>query len=51
MATGGQFSGATIDWSYPGHLHGRALARTAVVRHAISVLLDDLDGSATVDAQ
>lgn len=48
---GGPFSGATIDWSYPGHLHGRALTRTAVVRHAISVLLDDLDGSTTVDAQ
>lgn len=48
---GGPFSGATIDWTYPGHLHGRALTRTAVVRHAFSVLLDDLDGSTTVDAQ
>ena len=46
----GPFSGATIDWSYPDHLHERALTRIAVVRHAISVLLDDLEGSTTVDA-
>jgi hypothetical protein len=45
------FSGATIEWSYPGHLHDRALSRVAVVRHAISVLLDDLEGSTTVDAE
>lgn len=48
---GGPFSGATITWSYPGQLHERALTRQAVVRHAISVLLDDLEGSTTVEAQ
>jgi len=48
---GGPFSGATIEWSYPDYLHGRALGRIAVVRHAISVLLDDLEGSTTVDDQ
>ena len=48
---GGPFSGATIEWSYPEHLHGRALTRAAVIRHAISVLLDDLEGSTTVDVQ
>jgi hypothetical protein len=48
---GGPFSGATIEWSYPEHLHQRALNRNAVIRHAISVLLDDLDGSTTIDAQ
>jgi hypothetical protein len=48
---GGPFSGATIEWSYPEHLHGRALNRVAVVRHAISVLLDDLEGGTTVDVQ
>jgi hypothetical protein len=48
---GGPFTGATIDWSYPGHLHERALTRLAVLRHAISVLLDDLQGSTTIDAQ
>jgi hypothetical protein len=47
---GGPSNGATIDWSYPEHLHERALTRSAVVRHAISVLLDDLEGSTTVDA-
>jgi hypothetical protein len=44
-------SGATVAWSYPEHLHGRALTRVAVVRHAISVLLDDLEGSTTVEVQ
>jgi len=48
---GGPFSGATVTWSYPEHLHERALTRVAVVRHAISVLLDDLEGSTTVEAQ
>jgi hypothetical protein len=48
---GSPFSGATIEWSYPHHLHNRALNRVAVVRHAISVLLDDLEGSTTIDAQ
>ena len=48
---GGPFSGATIAWSYPEHLHGRALTRVAVVRHAISVLLDELEGSATNEVQ
>jgi hypothetical protein len=48
---GGPFSGATIAWSYPERLHGRALTRVAVVRHAISVLLDDLEGSTTVEVQ
>ena len=47
----GAFSGATVAWSYPEQLHGRALTRVAVVRHAISVLLDDLEGSTTVEAQ
>jgi hypothetical protein len=47
----GGFSGATIEWSYPEHLHERALSRVAAVRHAISVLLDDLDGSTTVDVR
>ncbi len=45
------FSGATIEWSYPEPLHARALDRIAVVRHAISVLLDDLEGSTTVELQ
>ena len=45
----GPFSGATVDWSYPEHLHERALTRRAALRHAISVLLDDLEGSTTVD--
>lgn len=45
------FQGATVEWSYPEQLHGRALNRVAVVRHAISVLLDDLEGSTTVEAQ
>jgi hypothetical protein len=35
----------------PGHLRGRALTRAAVVPHAISVLLDDLDGSTTGGAK
>lgn len=48
---GGPFAGATIGWSYPEHLHERALTRIAAVRHAISVLLDDLEGSTTVDTQ
>jgi hypothetical protein len=48
-AHGGPFSGATIEWSYPEPLHNRALTRVAVIRHAISVLLDDLEGSTTVD--
>jgi|HubBroStandDraft_3_1064219.scaffolds.fasta_scaffold145018_2 hypothetical protein len=48
---GGPFSGATVTWSYPEHLHDRALTRVAVVRHAISVLLDDLEGSTTVEAR
>ena len=48
---GGPFSGATVTWSYPDHLHGRALTRNAAVRHAISVLLDDLEGSTTVEVQ
>lgn len=48
---GGPFSGATIAWSYPEHLHGRALTRVAVIRHAISVLLDDLEGSTTVEVE
>ncbi len=48
---GGPFSGATIEWSYPDQLHARALTRVAVIRHAISVLLDDLEGSTTVDLQ
>jgi hypothetical protein len=47
---GGPFNGATIDWSYPEHLHERAMTRRAALRHAISVLLDDLEGSTTVDA-
>jgi hypothetical protein len=47
---GGPFTGATVDWSYPGHLHERALTRPVAVRHAISVLLDDLEGTTTVDA-
>jgi hypothetical protein len=47
----GPFSGATIEWSYPEQLHQRALDRQAVVRHAISALLDDLDGSTSVEAQ
>jgi hypothetical protein len=42
---------AIVAWSYPEHLHGRALTRVAVVRHAISVLLDDLEGSTTVEVQ
>ncbi len=45
------FGGATIEWSYPEPLHARALDRIAVVRHAISVLLDDLEGSTTVEQQ
>jgi hypothetical protein len=48
---GGPFSGATIEWSYPENLHGRALTHTTVIRHAISVLLDDLEGITTVDIQ
>jgi hypothetical protein len=48
---GGPFCGATIDWRYPDHLHERALTRLVAVRHAISVLLDDLQGTTTVDAQ
>jgi hypothetical protein len=48
---GSPFSGATIDWNYPGQLHQRALTRVAAIRHAISVLLDDLEGATTVDAQ
>jgi hypothetical protein len=48
---GGPFSGDTIEWSYPEHLHNRALDRVAVIRHAVSVLLDNLDGSATIDVQ
>jgi hypothetical protein len=48
---GQPFQGATIEWSYPEALHGRALTRLAVVRHAISVLLDDLEGSTTIEAQ
>jgi hypothetical protein len=48
---GGPFSGATIEWSYPEHLHNRALTRVTVIRHTIAVLLDDLDGSTTVDTQ
>jgi hypothetical protein len=47
----GPFSGATIEWSYPEPWHERALDRIAVVRHAISVLLDDLEGSTTVERQ
>jgi hypothetical protein len=47
---GGPFNGATVDCSYPEHLHERALTRRAAVRHAVSVLLDDLEGSTTVDA-
>lgn len=49
--SGGPFTGATIDWSYPAHLHERALTRRAAIRHVISVLLDDLEGSTTVDTQ
>lgn len=49
--TGHPFSGATIEWSYPEFLHGRALDRIAIARHAIPVLLDDLEGSTTVDVQ
>jgi hypothetical protein len=48
---GGPFGGATIEWSYPDHLHERALTRVAAVRHAISVLLDDLQGITNVDVQ
>jgi hypothetical protein len=33
------FSGATINWSYPDHLHEHALTRAAVTRHAISVCI------------
>jgi hypothetical protein len=52
LATAGRpFSGAIVAWSYPEHLHGRALTRVAVVRHAISVLLDDLEDSTTVEVQ
>lgn len=36
-------------WSYPEQLHQRALDRNAVVRHAITVLLDDLDGSTSIE--
>ncbi len=45
------FGGATIEWSYPEAWHARAMDRIAVVRHAISVLLDDLEGSTTVERQ
>jgi hypothetical protein len=48
---GGPFSGATVEWSYPEHLHGRALTRDRALRHAIGVLLDELEGSTTVDVQ
>jgi hypothetical protein len=48
---GWPFGGATVEWSYPDHLHERALTRAAVVRHAISVLLDELEGLTTVDTQ
>jgi hypothetical protein len=48
---GGPFSGATIEWSYPENLHERALTPVTVIRHAIGVLLDELQGSTTVDVQ
>jgi hypothetical protein len=41
------FSGATVSVAYPTVLESRALDRTAVLRHAISTLLDALDGSMT----
>jgi hypothetical protein len=44
---GGPFSGAAIEWSYPENLHERALTRVTAIR----VLLDDLEGSTTVDVQ
>lgn len=48
---GAPFSGATIAWNYPEHLHERALTHVSAVRHAISVLLDDLEGLTTVEVQ
>ena len=48
---GSPFSGATIEWSYPESLHARALTHVTVIRHAIGELLDDLEGSTTVDVQ
>lgn len=48
---GHPFSGATIEWSYPENLHVRALTHATVIRHAISTLLDDLEGITTVDTQ
>jgi hypothetical protein len=48
---GGPFSGATIEWGYPENLHDRPLTHVTVIRHAIGVLLDDLEGSTTVDVQ
>lgn len=47
----GQFGGATIDWSYPQSLHGQALTHIVVVRHAISVLLDHMEGLTHMDAE
>lgn len=40
-----------LERSYPEHLHERRLNNVAVAKHAILVLLDDLDGSATIDTQ
>jgi hypothetical protein len=36
---------------YPENLHDRALTHVTVIRHAIGVLLDDLEGSTTIDVQ
>lgn len=41
------FSGATVDLAYPSALETRALDRVAVLRHAISTLLDALQGEMT----
>jgi hypothetical protein len=35
----------------PDHMYKRALTRVAVIRHAISVLLDGLEGIITADSQ
>src|SRR5258708_19531237 len=35
---GGPFSGATIEWSYPDHLHERALTRLPATPHPLSAL-------------
>lgn len=42
------FSGATVDLTYPSALEAKAVYRRGVLRHAISTLLDALEGSMTV---